>query len=791
MSRNRRSLLSSASRRSTSIFEPLEDRRLFAAGSLDPSFSGDGRATVDFGPGITTVAEAVVVQGDGKTVVAGTTSDHQIAVARFNPDGTLDSSFGPKHDGKVLTKFAGAKVEARAQSVLIDSANRILVGGYYDSDGSGFTDALIARYLPNGALDPAFGNGSSHQGVTITDFGGDPVATVEDMAIAPGGRIIVVGHGEKDTITNINTDMMVACLKDNGYTDSSFGDGGHQFLGFGDFEGAEALAIDNTGSSLTNPNFGTIVVVGEEHDNSQLFQGPRKFAIARLRANGSLDSSFDKDGKMLLSIPGQASVIATGVVIQPSGKIVISGQVEQTLHGKQRDFGLIRLLSDGSLDATFGGNNTGINITNVKGDDVANDMIQMPDGGLLVGGNAGGKFAIVKYTADGVVDKSFGTSGIVATDNGGVSNLARGPGRRFVATGGAPAQVNRYLDTGANLVYATTFLDPAAKESTDAANPDQASFFVFRSERLPVKTRVYLNVSGTATSPLLKTAQTDYTGITASLAASLPVFTIAGGTQAFNAAGALGAVTAPNAVTISKLPVSKVIGPGPTTIAYVDILPNDTFAQVTITALDDNIFEGDETAIFSVRSDSAYEVGTPSDVTITIRDNDGVVLADVADAYVRDGASANTNFGSASDLQVKNNAAGTQRQTFIKFDLTNVSLSSIGNVTLKLFGNLNNTNQQNVATSVFGSNDVGWSENAITFNAKPAVTTGELAKTTIIDSTPRFYTWDITAYVKSEKALGHNQITLVLKNNGTSDPFATFASKESGVNAPQLGIAFV
>jgi endoglucanase len=157
---------------------------------------------------------------------------------------------------------------------------------------------------------------------------------------------------------------------------------------------------------------------------------------------------------------------------------------------------------------------------------------------------------------------------------------------------------------------------------------------------------------------------------------------------------------------------------------------------------------------------------------------------------VRDGASANTNYGAATDIEVKKNTTGVNRQSYIKFDLTSIAASNIGTVQLRLFGSLNNANQQNVTTSVFGANDTNWSENAITWNNKPATSTGELAKTTIVNTTPQWYTWDITAYVKAQLAAGHKTITLVLQNGGTSDPFATFASKESNSNAPQLAVTF-
>src|SRR3954466_12338224 len=96
------------SRKSTArrprFIESLEPRTLLAvAGTLDNSFSGDGKATIDFGGGVTVNATDVAVQSDGKTVVVGARSCGDFGVARYSFDGTADTSFGPDHNGKVLT----------------------------------------------------------------------------------------------------------------------------------------------------------------------------------------------------------------------------------------------------------------------------------------------------------------------------------------------------------------------------------------------------------------------------------------------------------------------------------------------------------------------------------------------------------------------------------------------------------------------------------------------------------------------------------------------------------------
>src|SRR6185369_13052891 len=114
-------------------------------------------------------------------------------------------------------------------------------------------------------------------------------------------------------------------------------------------------------------------------------------------------------------------------------------------------------------------------------------------------------------------------------------------------------------------------------------------------------------------------------------------------------------------------------------------------------------------------------------------------------------------------LKKKNN-----RLTYLKFDLT--SVTTINSAKLQLFGQLSNSVQNNIGVAVYGADDTTWSETGITWNNKPAITTGPLATTTILNATPGLYTWDLTTYLRAQKAAGHNSVTLVLKATSTSDP---------------------
>src|SRR5256714_1361511 len=142
-----------------------------APGDLDPTFSGDGKQTTDFGFGSGS-AEATVRQPDGKIVAAGSTpgGDYRFALARYNPNGSLDTSFSG--DGKQTTDFGSFD---EANGVALQTDGKIVVVGL-----TGGGDFALARYNPNGSL----GRGSCGEGRQTTDFAG---SVKKKKAGLPGG----------------------------------------------------------------------------------------------------------------------------------------------------------------------------------------------------------------------------------------------------------------------------------------------------------------------------------------------------------------------------------------------------------------------------------------------------------------------------------------------------------------------------------------------------------------------------------------------------------------------------
>lgn len=536
--------------------EELESRTLFSAGALDTSFSTDGKLEFigfDFNSVTHTMDAAdVAVQSDGKTVVAGTvrntsTGEQDFGVVRFNLNGSLDPTFGGGngwvnvHVGNEGTSLEEAHAVAIQGDGKIVVAGETLVAQRTDFDVRQFA---VIRLMPDGTLDSSF----SGDGIKTIEFKNG--AGANDVAIRADGTIVMVGFHFASLIGD-DRDFAVVTLVPDG------SGGAKTSFGFGGDDVANALAFDLSGN----------IFVGGESDAAG-----GSFALARLTPDLAFDTTFNQDGRLRSSFDARANCAASDVLIQSNGKIVVVGK--SVTDGVRRSE-IVRYLSEGQIDTTFGTAGTGIVETN--GLNRATAVIRSADGGLIVGGG-GGHFVIAGYTADGVLNSSFGTSGIVVTDfvaDATLSRLAKGPGRRFVAVGGPLIHVARYLDAGANVVHAAPGFDASAAE----AGLDPASFFVFRQERLPVATRVFFSIAGTATPPGFFTTTPDYN------VSGMSISPFAGGT-------------------------------------YVDIPANQTFTVVTLTPVDDTFVEALETAVFTILPNASYEVGAPSSAELVISSND-------------------------------------------------------------------------------------------------------------------------------------------------------------------------
>ncbi len=371
--------------------ERLESRLVLAAGSLDLSFGTSGFATADFF-NADDIAASVVIQGDGKLLTAGTASVNSahadFGVARFNTDGSLDSSFGS--GGRVSTDFGG-RLELVLSSAIQGDGKLVVVGGSRISDTSPY-DFALARYNPNGTLDASFGNA----GTIITDLGFDDIATA--VAIQADGKIVVVGMNN-DTSPAHSVYIAIVRYNSDGSIDTSFGTNGK----------TSTNSLNGVQTAILQPD-GKILVGGSTFTGSGY-----DFTVARFSADGFKEWQTNTD------FAGSSDQTHT-LALQPDGKILAGGYFYSPATGT--DFAMARYNADGSLDSSFGVNGkvtTGF--ASGSGYDYVNGLAVESNGMIIAVGQTNDQgnlnFAIAGYNADGTLNSNFGIDGKVTTDFGG------------------------------------------------------------------------------------------------------------------------------------------------------------------------------------------------------------------------------------------------------------------------------------------------------------------------------------------------------------------------------------
>jgi uncharacterized delta-60 repeat protein len=282
--------------------------RYNANGTLDSSFGSGGKVTTNIGSGSEWIAD-LAIQADGKIVVAGRASiGGGTAVARYNVNGTLDASFGS--GGKVTAPWLiGGGSGTEKNKVVIQPDGRILVSSMYSNGG-------VVRLNANGSLDTTFATGGRYTGLPLV------------WAIALQGDQIIVSGESADTSVD---DAMVR-LNADGSVDTSFGVGG-----------MVQVQVDLGRDVAVQPD-GKILIAGQQFNTNSLFG----LAAVRYNADGSLDSEFGTDG---IAIAPQPNVVVTRVRLAPDGKIVV------TAYGN--DFFTARFESDPPALAAGGGASDG------------------------------------------------------------------------------------------------------------------------------------------------------------------------------------------------------------------------------------------------------------------------------------------------------------------------------------------------------------------------------------------------------------------------------------------------
>lgn len=437
-------------------------------GALDVTFDGDGYVVMPSSTKDTySEALAVTLEGDGQVLV-GYHLGIDFALWQFNVDGSLDTHFGL--DGRAVTPFAffdytqDGFASGSISQILVQPNGRILVAGAYEV-GDDRQYLALSRYNSDGSLDTGFGT----QGLVLTtNAASGPVGpnTIDQpggLALQPDGKIIIGGIDRP--APSQPGPFFVARLLPNGSTDPTFQSGDVSFFPNTQtnhaYAGATALAPD-----------GTIVVAGNIYNNSYIdnSNGQGGIGIVRLQGDstptvtpldtqpanpsgtlpGDLDGTFGFQGRTLLNDPSPIDfpdaitprVKATAVL--PNGQILLAGSIGTVADNGQGDFWLERLNADDTVDTSFGTN--GSVETSIGINAFATSMLVLPSAQILLGGGTdnsataptAGSFALARYNANGSLDTSFGTGGIVITDFAGneeVDALALTPDGKIVAAG--------------------------------------------------------------------------------------------------------------------------------------------------------------------------------------------------------------------------------------------------------------------------------------------------------------------------------------------------------------------
>jgi uncharacterized delta-60 repeat protein len=442
-----------------------------ASGSLDVCFGLDGRVITSTSP-TADQANSVAIQADGKIVAAGqarnTNSYNDFAVVRLNPNGSRDNSFG--NHGLVLT--AVSPFDDVAHAIAIQSDGKIVVAGSKKNGNE--TDIAVVRYNIDGSLDASFDGDSTMptaypgNGVVTTAIGSSYDSALA-LSVQNDGKIVVAGP----YFNGFDSDFALVRYNTDGSLDTSF-DGDTTMPGYPG-NGKITTAIGPSHDVLFAMAIqvdGKIVAAGYNNDFGYQ-DGHEDFVLVRYNTNGSLDTSFDGDSTMPTAYPGNGIVTTDfssytdtiySITIQLDGKIVAAGFSE---NGSKKSFSLARYNTEGSLDNSFGAN--GKVVTNLANmgftnslNEEANAVTLQPDGKILIAGYSATSpsptsfFTLVRYLPNGSLDTSFNSTGIVRKNIGYASQsntakaIALQSDGKIVVSGIAdfPRQTSSPLDFG-------------------------------------------------------------------------------------------------------------------------------------------------------------------------------------------------------------------------------------------------------------------------------------------------------------------------------------------------------
>ncbi|MEO8763563.1 MAG: T9SS type A sorting domain-containing protein [Ginsengibacter sp.] len=407
-------------------------------GEPDDTFNGDGKQITDFGSS-DDYAGSVAIQGDGKLVAMGSTTDginSYVALARYNDDGSPDNSF----DGDGILVDHLNEGDTHYTTTAIQSDGKIVSAGY-TWNGTNY-DFAVVRYNQDGSLDNEF----SDDGIKIIDFG-HAEDKCRTMVIQTDGKILVAGSsGDNFGMARINTD---------GSLDNTFDEDGLVTTDFGIMDSASSIAIQSdgklvvagtvltrynadgsldltfNGNGIINIPFGNCNGVAIQNDGKIVVVGGNgSCSIARFNGNGVPDNTFGENGVKYIDLM-DLRITGKSIALQQDGKIVIGGNFFYgSKGGSSASFALLRLNTDGNLDDSFDGD--GMIASPPSEFAFGTSVLVQNDNKIILAGYSynglNDDFSIVRFNTDGTLDHAFGVDGVeitkTSTANNGIAAIA-------------------------------------------------------------------------------------------------------------------------------------------------------------------------------------------------------------------------------------------------------------------------------------------------------------------------------------------------------------------------------
>lgn len=390
-------------------------------GLLDVSFGADatGYAAISFGNDDSGSFFDLDVTGDGKILAAGWgvggLGAIRVALARLTDEGQLDPDF----NGGALVRadFGSGSTSENAQAYAVGRQvdGRIITIGWHSANMLS-ADIALVRYRVGGGIDGSeFGNYAN--GKSRIDLAG--TETVADGLVLPDSKILAAGErGGRLVLARATTagDLDTTFASPNGY----------QTITIGTRSAAEAITLDAQGR---------ILVAGFVDSNGQ-----RDMIVLRYTQDGAPDTTFGDQGTVILGDAAR-NERAAAIAVRPDGRIVVAGESNGA---GSVDFELQQLLPDGRLDPDFG--QMGVSRPPITAQDVvAEDMLVLPQGRILVAGNMqrpGGSPdgpVLARYTRDGALDPHFDGDGVLELflgENGVARGLAAYGNSKVLVSGG-------------------------------------------------------------------------------------------------------------------------------------------------------------------------------------------------------------------------------------------------------------------------------------------------------------------------------------------------------------------